>query len=132
MGPPALLPLRRESCCGFLSPLKSHRPGWGFNPRFLGHSNHWSTEDDLGFKLLQVSDGFCELKHATTASFHIISCSLFTFIQFYTPSAIRLTKHNSLNQNYTSTYKRLPCCGDKPSGGWTGKYVYRLIDLIGN
>jgi hypothetical protein len=32
----ALLPLRRESCCGFLSSLRIHRPRPGFNPRTLG------------------------------------------------------------------------------------------------
>jgi hypothetical protein len=28
IGPPALVPLRRKACCGFLSPLKVHRLGW--------------------------------------------------------------------------------------------------------
>jgi hypothetical protein len=32
----ALLPLRRKACCGFLSPLKIHRPWSGLNPRTLG------------------------------------------------------------------------------------------------
>jgi hypothetical protein len=27
MGPPALLPIRRKVCCGFLSPLEIHRIG---------------------------------------------------------------------------------------------------------
>jgi hypothetical protein len=36
MGPTALLPLRREWCSGFLSPLKIHRPRSGSNPRTLG------------------------------------------------------------------------------------------------
>jgi hypothetical protein len=36
MGPPALLPIRRKVCCGFLEPLKTHRPRPGFNPLTLG------------------------------------------------------------------------------------------------
>jgi hypothetical protein len=35
MGPTSLLPLRRKSCYGFLSPLKIHRPRPGLNPRTL-------------------------------------------------------------------------------------------------
>jgi hypothetical protein len=35
MGPTALLPFRRKACCGFLSPLKIHRPRPGLNPRSL-------------------------------------------------------------------------------------------------
>jgi hypothetical protein len=33
VGPTALLPLRRNSCYGYLSPLKIHRPRPGLNPR---------------------------------------------------------------------------------------------------
>jgi hypothetical protein len=36
MGPTALLPLRRKSRYGFVSPLKIHRPRPGMNPRTLG------------------------------------------------------------------------------------------------
>jgi hypothetical protein len=36
MGPTALLPLRRKSCYGFLSPLRIYRPRTGLNPRTLG------------------------------------------------------------------------------------------------
>jgi hypothetical protein len=36
MAPTALLSLRRNMCCRFLSPLKIHRPRPGFNPRTLG------------------------------------------------------------------------------------------------
>jgi hypothetical protein len=47
MGPPALLPIRRKLCCGFLSPLKSIASA-GFEPAILGSSgkntNHNTTE----------------------------------------------------------------------------------------
>jgi hypothetical protein len=33
MRPTALLPLRRNACCGFLSTLKVHRPRPGLNPQ---------------------------------------------------------------------------------------------------
>jgi hypothetical protein len=33
MGLTALLPFRRKACCGFLSPLKIHRPRPGLNPQ---------------------------------------------------------------------------------------------------
>jgi hypothetical protein len=49
MGPPALLPLRKKSCYGFLSSLKIHRPrrGGGLNLGCNGkHVNHWATEGD--------------------------------------------------------------------------------------
>jgi hypothetical protein len=36
MGTPALLPVRRKVCCGFLSPLKNPSPRPGLNPRPLG------------------------------------------------------------------------------------------------
>jgi hypothetical protein len=36
MRPTALLPLRKESCYGLLSPLKIHRPRPGLNPQILG------------------------------------------------------------------------------------------------
>jgi hypothetical protein len=36
MGPTALLPLRRMTCCVFLWQLKIHRPRPGMNPRTLG------------------------------------------------------------------------------------------------
>jgi hypothetical protein len=56
MGPPALLPIRRKVCCGFLSPLKIHRLGrvYLFYRVFTGftatlrssgkHTNHYTTE----------------------------------------------------------------------------------------
>jgi hypothetical protein len=47
MGPPALLPVRRKACCGFLSTLKSITSA-GFEPAILGssgkHNNHYTTE----------------------------------------------------------------------------------------
>jgi hypothetical protein len=47
MGPPALLPLQRKVCCGFLSPFKIHRPA-GFKPAIPGsnvkHTNHYTIE----------------------------------------------------------------------------------------
>jgi hypothetical protein len=47
MGPPALLPLWRKVCCGFLLPLKVHCLGW-FEPMNLGfngkHTNHYISE----------------------------------------------------------------------------------------
>jgi hypothetical protein len=47
MGPPALLPIRRKVCCGFLLPLKIHRIG-RFEPATFGssgkHTNHYTTE----------------------------------------------------------------------------------------
>jgi hypothetical protein len=44
MGPPALLPLWRKVCYGFLSPLKIHRPRPGLDPRILGPiTNNLST-----------------------------------------------------------------------------------------
>jgi hypothetical protein len=36
MGQTALLPIRGKSCYGFLSPLESHRPRPGLNPRTFG------------------------------------------------------------------------------------------------
>jgi hypothetical protein len=44
--PPALLPLRRKACCGFVSPLKIDRLCWVWT-RALGsngkHTNHFTT-----------------------------------------------------------------------------------------
>jgi hypothetical protein len=36
MGPTALHILRIKVCCGFISPLKIHRPRLGLNPQTLG------------------------------------------------------------------------------------------------
>jgi hypothetical protein len=50
MGHPALLPIRRKVCCGFLSPLKSVASA-GFVPVTLGsngkHTNHYTTETTM-------------------------------------------------------------------------------------
>jgi hypothetical protein len=54
MGPPALLPIRRKVCWGFLSPLKIHRLG-RFEPATLEssvmHTNHYTTEATTWFVL---------------------------------------------------------------------------------
>jgi hypothetical protein len=48
MGPSDLFPIRRKVCCGFLSPLKIHRLGRGFEPATLRssgkHTNHYTTK----------------------------------------------------------------------------------------
>jgi hypothetical protein len=41
----ALLPLRRNACCGFLSPLKYQSPSAGFEPGNHGHATRYITED---------------------------------------------------------------------------------------
>jgi hypothetical protein len=60
MGPTALLPLRRKSCYGFLSPLKIHRPRPGLNPRTVSPVVSTLPLDHLGRLhafLTSVSDG---------------------------------------------------------------------------
>jgi hypothetical protein len=57
MGPPALLPIRRKVCCGFLLPLKSIASA-GFVPATVGsngkHTNHYTTETTM-----TISDATC-------------------------------------------------------------------------
>jgi hypothetical protein len=51
MGPTALLPLRKKSCYGFLSPLKNPLFSASSEPANIGscdkHDNQWATEEDI-------------------------------------------------------------------------------------
>jgi hypothetical protein len=69
MGPPALLPIRRKVCCGFLSPLKCIALA-GFEPATFGSSgkntNHYTAKATMSFlnprfKKREDSENWCEI-----------------------------------------------------------------------